>query len=232
MEFVERMVERYEGFQILVNHDAEAIERRNAKRLYPELKLEGEKLYEARRGDESDSEDGFQEITVNPVAVEEVRGFLASAARDWDHMEKASQEHHPLTPAPLAEVGDRLRGTCCAWDHVRGVGWIQPDSGLQKIFVHHNEVEGHGRVHLTVGQHVLLTVGKDEKGPNCGNMCQEGVRWTGHMMPKPLGSRSSSIEFKGSVFVGAGSSDSSLMCRATCPKRSSFIKISCSVTSS
>ena len=163
-EFVERMVERYEGFQILVNHDPEAIEKRNRKGLYPELKLEGEKLYEARRGgNESDSEDGNQEITVNPMAVEQVRGFLASAARDWDLMEKASQEHHPLTPAPLAEVGDRLRGTCCAWDGMRGVGWVQPDSGMQKIFVHHTQVEGIGRVHLTVGQHVWLTVGKDDK---------------------------------------------------------------------
>ncbi|CAE7249201.1 unnamed protein product [Symbiodinium sp. CCMP2456] len=182
--FVEQAMANYEGVQIYVRHDPEAIERRNRSGKFPKLELRswgsgsetGTRLFEESRalGEESQSGSAeLKEVTASPAEFQRVREVCLRSFQAWSEAEKQCKERFgspDLLESFPAKLGSQLQGTCVEWDRARGIGWIRPDDGSKLIFVHFNGlVESRGvgragRAQLEEGQLVSFSVGEDDKG--------------------------------------------------------------------
>ena len=173
-DFVEQLLGRYEGVQINVHHDPEAIKRRNRSGKFPQLELrkdgsEGTKLFEVSQDASNLETPNFKEVTVAPAAFQALRQFVSKSIRAWSEAEEQCQKRHRgptvLEPVP-AKVGSELQGICVEWNHAKGFGRVSSDDGSKPLFVHFSELpqaSAGGRARLELGEPVSFRVGMDEK---------------------------------------------------------------------
>lgn len=61
-------------------------------------------------------------------------------------------------------------GTVHSWDDDRGFGFITPDRGRDRVFVHHAAIEMEGRRTLEVGHRVEYDAVDTPKGPRASSV--------------------------------------------------------------
>lgn len=61
-------------------------------------------------------------------------------------------------------------GTVHSWDDARGFGFIAPDRGGDRVFVHHKAVVMEGRRTLEPGQRVEYDAESTPKGPRASSV--------------------------------------------------------------
>ena len=62
-------------------------------------------------------------------------------------------------------MGNRVTGTVKWFSHVKGYGFISPDSGEKDVFVHYSAIQGEGYRNLEEGQRVEFVIEDTPKGP-------------------------------------------------------------------
>ncbi len=178
-EFVEEMLQKYEGWQLYVEKDPDVIERRNRRGRWARLELRDDgRLFESQRsvldhhpGDSHGDEQLAEEVLVTEYAVKRLRMLASRAVWGWDEVWRSylatfGQLEQACANNPLVASTDapEIVGTCTFWDRAKGTGYIEPDGGGSRMFVHHSDInnKGGGRVHLAQGEHVLFRRGRDE----------------------------------------------------------------------